>query len=782
MFYNYLKIALRNLMRHKVFSFINLFGLALGMAGTLLIGLWVYDEYSYNCFYPASDRLYAVRMLDGDYTSLITNSPLTEALKADIPAVEKATKLSWQENLLLQVGDKSFKQPGYYASSDFFDVFQFPVLQGNPQRALQTPNNIVITREVANIYFGTVNAVGKTIQFDNNKSYAVGAVIENVPTNSSLQFNWIVNFKVIDQDWMHIWSNYSFTTYVKLRPGVMAAQAEASMRGIMQKYDPDPRNSKVQPILQPLADVYLYSEYEHGQAIGGRIKYLRLFSLVAVFTLLIACVNFMNLSTARSAGRAREVGVRKVIGAGRSSLLGQFMGESLLMVLLALLLALAIVTLALPALNTLTQKQLSLNLTSPALGAGLLGLALITGLLAGSYPALFLSSLQPVRVLKGAFKTGANAALMRKGLVVFQFVLSIFLIVGMLVVSRQMHYLRTKNLGLDRENVFYVPVEGNLGVKRDVFRQELLRSDAVKAVTTTGSLPIDIQSNTTGNLVWPGKDPKNREETVWQMHVGNDFLKTMRIPLLSGRDFREGSTSDSVNILINESAAKLIGIPDPVGQPITFQRQKGRIIGLMKDFHLASLHQPIQPLVIQQHPNWTNYILIRSQSGRTADAIAVAEKLSRQINPAYPFDYHFLDEEYEKLYRNEMLIGSMVNTFGLVAILISCLGLFGLATYTAEQRTKEIGIRKVLGASVTGIVSMLSKDFLKLVLIATIIAWPLAWYVMQQWLQNFAYRTSFSWWIFALAGALAVFIALLTVSFQAIKAAVANPVKALRSE
>ncbi|MDQ3291370.1 MAG: FtsX-like permease family protein, partial [Bacteroidota bacterium] len=563
-------------------------------------------------------------------------------------------------------------------------------------------------------------------------------------------------------------------------PKVTAAQAENTMRTLVSKYNPGSESKNVRPILQPLSQVYLYGEYAHGKPVGGRIDYLRLFTLVAVFTLLIACVNFMNLSTARSAARSREVGVRKVIGAGRFALFKQFMGESLIMAFLSLFLALLITTLALPSVNSFTQKQLTLNLAQPALWVSLLGLALFTGLIAGSYPALFLSSLQPVRVLKGTLKTGVNAFRLRQALVVFQFVLSVFLIVGMLVVGQQINYLRTTRLGLDRENVFYVPIEGNLATKRKIFRQELLRADAIRAVATTGELPINIGSNTSGNLIWPGKDPK-QTETVWQMTVGTDFIKTMGITLLSGRDFNQ-SPGDSLNILVNESAAKLMGLKDPVGQPITFMGQKGRIIGLMKDFHLASLHVPIQPLVIRHISDWTNYVLIKTQPGRTVEAIQVTGKIARQLNPAFPFDYHFLDEDYEKLYRNEMLINSIVKAFGLVAILISCLGLFGLVTYTAEQRTKEIGIRKVLGASVTNIVTLLSSEFLKLVLLANILAWPLAWWAVHQWLQNFAYRAPISWKLFALAGTAAVLIALITVSFQAIKAAVANPVKTLRNE
>ncbi|MBC7921324.1 MAG: ABC transporter permease [Ferruginibacter sp.] len=781
MLYHYLTIARRNLLRHKLFSFVNLFGLALGMAGTLVIGLWVRDELSVDRFYPDLDRLYYVRISNGDWAGQQTSGPLADALKKDIPEIEKATKLSWPNNLLIKVGEKAHKEKGYYVSGDFFDVFQFPALRGNPAVALQSPGNIIITRKVARTYFGTIDPVGRILKLDNAKTYVVGAVIENIPPNSSLRFDWVVNFSVFEQDWMRIWSNNFVQTYAKLRPRVTQAQAEKNMRPLIQKYDPSRWNKDLRPILQPLSEVYLYGEYRQGKPTGGRIEYLRLFSMVALFTLLIACVNFMNLSTARSATRAREVGVRKAVGAARTSLMKQFMGESTLMTLLALALALGMVSLVLPGVNELTQKTLSLNVAEPAFWLGLLALVFVTGFVAGSYPALFLSSLRPVEVLKGTLKMGAHATWFRQSLVVFQFTLSIFLIVGMLTVAYQMHYVRTKHLGLDRTNVFYVPIEGDLAARQPVFRQELLRSGAVSSVTAADLLPIDVGSNTSGNLVWPGKDP-NQLETVWQLTVGYDFIQTMNISLVDGRDFRAGLAGDSANILVNESAAKLMGLKNPVGQPITFQGQKGRIIGLMKDFHLASLHTPIGPLVVRHHPDWTSYLLIKTQPGQTAQAIRAAEQIARRLNPNYPFDYHFVDEDYEKLYRNESLINRIIQAFGAMAIVISCLGLFGLAAFTAERRTKEIGIRKVLGAGVSDIVALLSGDFLKLVLIANLIAWPLAYYAMRRWLEGFTYRIDMGWWIFGLAGVSAVLIALLTVGYQAIKAAVANPVESLRTE
>ncbi len=777
---NYLKIAFRNLIKNKLFSAINVFGLALGMSCSLIIGLWVNDELSFNRFFKNLDQLYMIRLTGGATAWEQTPSPLTEALKAEIPAVDKAVKLTWKNNFLIKVGTKAGKEEGYYASDDLFDVFQLPALQGNPAVAIKNPNNIVITRSVAQKYFGTTDVVGQVLQLNNTKQYVVGAVIEDVPLHSSIQFNWVVNFKVQQESWMH-WGNNSFIVYVKLKPHATQAQAEAAMKPLLARHTDD---KYTYPILQPLKDVYLYGEYVNGKPAGGRIDYIKVYVLVALFILLIACVNFMNLATARSATRAKEVGVRKVVGAPRSALVGQFMGEAFLVSILAAGIALLLAWLIIPVINEAFQKQLRINFAEPVLWVSFAALVGLTTLVAGSYPAFFLSAMKPVRVLKagtaGIIESAkSKVGVFRKTLVVFQFSLSILLIIGMLVVGRQMNYIQTKHLGLDRENILYVPVEGNLSLKMEAFRQELLRSKGISAVTTTGELPIHIGSTASGQLIWPGKDPKYNE-TIWNMMVGHDFIKTMNVKLLAGRDFQK--TTDSSNYIINESAAKMMGLQDPVGQPVTYKFGKGQIIGLMKDFHMSSLHDPIQPLIFMFKPEWTNFLLIKTRSGQMAEAIRYIEQTTHRFNLNYPFDYHFLDKEYGKLYRSEQLVNTLVNYFGLLAVVISCLGLFGLAAFMAERRSKEIGVRKVLGASVTSVVTLLSTDFLKLVLIAILIASPLAWYAMDQWLQNFAYKVAIEWWMFVLAGLLAVGIALLTVSFQSLKAALVNPVRSLRSE
>jgi putative ABC transport system permease protein len=788
---NYFKIAVRSLRKHKLYSFINVFGLALGMACSLLIGLWVKYELSYDRFWPDADRIHFVRinsLFNGEtQTSFVTPGPLQEVIAKDIPEVAAVTKLTYSAERLVKVGEKSAQVSGRYASADFFRVFEVPVRAGDPQAALAQPNRIVITRRVAEQFFPNGQALGQPLQLDNDRFFTVGAILENLPTNGTVAFDWLVNFQVQEQDWMKTWGNNSFTTYVRLKPRTTAAQAEATMKSVYERYT-DWKNAKsTYPVLQPLTEVHLYGEYQNGRAVGGRIEYVRIFSLVAVFMLLIACINFMNLATARSAMRAKEVGVRKVVGAERLSLVGQFLSESVLTSLLAVGLALGLVWTVLPTFNAVFDKQLALDLTNPALWLGIGGLVLLTGLLAGSYPALFLSGLQPVRILKGTlgFGTGrasSRPAQFRRALVVFQFTLSVFLIVGMLAVGRQMQYLRTKHLGLDRENLLYVPLEGDLNgeSKTETYRQEVLRLPSVAAATTTSDVPLNIQG-WSGDLNWSGKDPNLQTQTA-PLQVGGDFIRTMNIQLLAGRDFRTAGLADSASYIINETAAKLMGMTHPVGQEMTFWMGKGRIVGLMKDFHLKSLHEPIGPLVLMYNPIENSYLFVKTRAGQTPQALADLERVTKALNPNYPFTYHFLDEAYEKLYRAEQQIHTLVNYFGVLAILISCLGLFGLSAFTAEQRTKEIGVRKVLGASVANIVGLLSKDFLRLVLLALVIASPLAWWAVNQWLRSFEYRAELSWWVFGLAGILAVAIALLTVSFQSVKAALMNPVKSLRTE
>jgi putative ABC transport system permease protein len=783
MLQNYFKIAVRSLLKNKLFSFINIFGLALGMTCSLLIWLWVKDEVSFNHSYPRLENMYMVRSgseWKGTYSvGTVTPGPWIESFEKEVPEIEAITKITWDKELLVKAGEKTTKENGIYATKDFFKVFRAPFVAGNPENAIEQPTSIAISRKMAEKLYGTTNAVGRTLKLDNAKEFIVSAVFEDVPANSSEQFDWVVNFKVQEQDWMKWWGNYSFKTYLMLHPKANHAIAEKTMQKVINKYRPPQLTGF--PVIQPMKDVHLYSEYDGLKASGGRIEYVRVFSIVAIFILLIACVNFMNLATARSVSRAKEVGVRKVVGAEKKYLVMQFIGESLIVSGLAAGLSLIFVYTLIPVFNEVVQKKIDLTTSDPFLWFSVVGLIIITGFVAGSYPALYLSALQPVRVLKGKLGINDSSAFLRKGLVVFQFGLSVFLIVGMIVIGQQMNYIQTKRLGLDKENVLYIPLEGDLYNKLEAFRQEVINSPSVVAATTSGSIPTNITGNS-GDLDWPGRS-KDVDNTVYATYVGYDFTKTMHIEMAGGRDFSKEFAADTANYIINEAAAKMMNMKDPVGKQVKFWMGNGTIVGLMKDFHLASFHSAIKPLILVNYKGMnTEFMMVRTQPGRTAAAIAHLEKTTRKFNPAYPFFYHFLDEDYERMYRSEMIVNTLIRYFGFLAILISCLGLLGLAAFTAEQRTKEIGIRKVLGANVASVIALLSKDFVKLVVLAFVVACPISWYAMNKWLSSFEYHIDLTWGIFILAGATALFIALFTVSFQSIKAALANPVKSLQTE
>jgi putative ABC transport system permease protein len=799
MLLNYFKIAWRNIIRNKAFSAINILGLALGMACSLLIFLWIQDELSVDNYHANGPQLYNVmqrQLYDGKVDAgRFTPGVLPDELKKQFPEIVYAAGYTgWDAQMTFAVGDKINKETGHWAGADWFNMFSIPLLAGTPATALSSPNGIAISRKVAESYFDNpVAALGKSIRIDNRDDYQVTAVFENLPENSSDNYDFLLNWQncLTRNPWMKEWGNNGPHTRIMLRPDANVANLDAKLKPFLRKYNKDiGKNFDAQLFLQAYPDGYLYSNFKNGQQDGGRIEYVRLFSIVAVFLLLIACINFMNLATARSIKRAKEVGVRKVIGAVRSLLVGQFIGEALLFTVLALGFALFLVFFLLPSFNSLTGKHINLQTTQTSFWIVLISMALLTGLLAGSYPALFLSSLEPVRVLKGSLRFGSGARLFRQGLVVFQFVLSMLLIVGTIIVYRQVNYVQTTNLGYERENLIYVPVEGELTALSTykTFKDELLRQPGILAVSSMQEAPTNIGSST-GGVTWPGKDPNVNIE-ITQTAVGYDLIKTLKLKL-TGRDFSPEFGTDTSNYLINEATARRIGYKNRtgglagslVGQPITMWGKAGKIIGVMEDFHFQSLHIPIAPLIIRLNtdPGSQNF-LIRTQPGQTKQALASVETLWKQLNPKFPFSYRFADEEYQKLYKSEAIVGMLANYFAFLAIFISCLGLFGLSAFTAEQRTKEIGVRKVLGASVGGIVGLLSKDFLKLVLIAILIASPLSWYAMNRWLQGFAYKLDIEWWIFALAGVLAVGIALLTVSFQSIKAALMNPVKSLKTE
>ena len=789
---NYFKAAWRNLIRNKSFSFINIFGLALGISCSLLIMLWVQDERSVDGFHKNGNQLYQVyerQYADGKVdASYPTQGLLASELKKTIPEVQYASGYEYASapgtRNTFEVNGKINKMLGCFAGTDFFSMFSYPLLEGRPATALVSPSSIAISRRMADLFFGSPdNAIGKVMQFENRESLLVTAVFENIPANSSQQFDFLrswIDF-VNQNKWVNNWGNTSPATFVMLRKEADRFKVESKIKDFVYRYQQKTEGSTVELALQPYTEKYLHSTFKNGYIDGGRIEYVRLFTIVAAFLLLIACVNFMNLATASSTKRAREVGLRKVIGALRSALIGQFIGEAILLTFFSMIIGVLVAALILPAFNNLTGKELSIPFTQPLFWATLSGLLVITGTVSGSYPALFLSSLRPTKVLKGTLKFGWGATFFRRGLVVFQFTLSVVMIVGMIVIYRQMNYIQEKNLGYDRENLLYIPIEGELITKYPLFREQAGKISGVGSISKMRNSPTVIEHHT-GSIEWTGKDP-NLSVSFADAVVGYDFVKTLNLKIKEGRDFSRDFRADSASYILNETAANKIGYKNPVGQSVNWGNRKGTIIGVLKDFHFNSIHQSIEPLIVRLDENWGwGTILVRTEAGKTKEAIAGLETLYKKMNSKFPFTYQFSDQEYTNLYRSEEVVSKLANIFAFLAISISCLGLFGLATFTAAQRTKEIGVRKVLGASIPDIAAMLSANFLKPIIIALLIAFPIAWYAMNSWLEGFAYKVDLEWWVFAIAGIATLFIALLTVSYQSVKASFSNPVTSLRSE
>ena len=787
---NYLLVAFRNLTRNKVFSTINILGLALGLTCSLFIGLWVYDERNVDQFNVHGDRLYTVyeRQFTGGVIKSQYNVPgiLAAEMKRVLPQVEYASSFTPPEVNTFRAGEKILKMEGCYAETDLFTMFTYPLLEGDKATVLSEPVDIAISRKMAVGLFGSPHAaIGKPLQFNNNVEMKVTGVFEDLPANASNKFDYVINYAFFlkGNEHMTSWGNTGVRAYFMLKEGANPATMGRQLTQLLDGHTHYKSGYRVELDIQRFNEMYLHSGFNSlGQLEGGRIEYVRLFSIVAVFILLIACINFMNITTARSARRAKEIGVRKVVGALRISLIRQFIGEALMLTGIAMAVALLLLAILLPAFNSLTQKQIVFP-SGVVFWVCIAGVLLVTGVIAGSYPALFLSSFRPVSVLKGTLKLSGGNVLFRKGLVVFQFVVSIALIVGTIVVSRQVSYIQTKDLGYNRENLLYIPQEGDINGKYKLFKQEALKIPGVQYVSHIGDEPTNITSATWG-IDWTGKDP-NSKPTFGDEEVGYDFAKTMGIEVLQGRDFRPEMATDSGGVILNEEAIRIMGYKDPIGKPFTLWDNKETIVGVVKDFHFNSLHMPVRGFIMYLGENARGgTILVRTQPGRgkTREALDGLAALWKKMNPQFPFTYQFSDAEYDKLYKSEQMAGILSNCFAVLAIAISCLGLLGLAIFTAEQRTREIGIRKVLGASIRSLFGLLSGEFLLLVFIAFVVASPLAWWAMHEWLQDYAYHTDISWWMFLVAGCAVVIVTLLTVGWQAIKAALANPVKSLRCE
>ena len=806
MFKNYFKVGIRNILKHKAFSFINVSGLAIGMATCVLIMLYVMDELSYDKHFKDGHRIYRIASVVQDEKWVANPAPMAEGLKKDFPEVEQATRLlrfPGAERMLLKdelTKKQSFENNAYYVDSTFFELFNYDFKYGNPNTALRDPNTIVISEQVAAKFFGNENPVGHVLKVGlsfGDFDYTVKGVFRDTKNKSHIPANLLLSMTNGDiggwvqaqTDWS---SNSIFHTYVKLKEGSDATAFDGKLADFLKRNggkDLEATGVKKELFIQPLESIYLYSDYGYEVASNGNIKYIYIFTSIAAFLLLIACINFMNLSTARSEKRAREVGLRKVVGARKRALVSQFLSESVLMSLLALVLAVALIQLLLPTFNQLTNKDLSL-LGVPNVFAWLFALTIITGLISGTYPAFYLSSFKPVTVLKGKLLNTISAVAVRKSLVVFQFTISIILILGAIVIGQQMKYLSNQGLGFNKNQQIILPIQTNEANKNSTtLANELLANSQVINVTKGGTYP-GIESVTSMLFYGEGKTAHENVD-VQTTYAEPGYIETLGIKLLQGRAFSKEFADDTNAVILNEEAVKQLGytVDNSVGKKIfyEFQNQKHsmNVIGVVKDYHFQSLHQKIKPLMLTPAPFFggpNQYLIANVKSTSYAELITAFEKKWKKINPESPFSYSFLDEDFQKNYIKEERTSQLIQYFTVIGIVIACMGLFGLATFIAEQRIKEIGVRKVLGASITQIVTLLSKDFLKLVIISIIISSPIAYYLMNKWLQEFAYRIDIQWWIFVLAGMVATLIAFCTVGYQAIKAALTNPVKSLKSE
>jgi len=793
MFLNYLKIALRNIKRHKGYSFINIAGLAIGLACCILIFLWVWDELSYDRFHEHIHELCRVvrseRSQDGTISRFAgTPRPLGPSFKEAYPEIIEFARFHpyKSERVLLEYKDNKFYEDGFsFADPSFFAVFTFPFIQGDPKTALSEPYAVVITEQTAEKYFGSKDAIGRTLTMKNWGDFTVSGIIKNIPANSHIQFDFISPIGILFErfSWMRGWRMPHFYTYVLLEKISNIHNLNAKIRDHIKGIDPELfKIATLHFALQPVEDIHLRSNYKFDLSGHSEIKsvYVTFFSAIAVFVLIIACINFMNLATARSANRAREIGIRKVSGANRSDIAKQFFGESLLMSLISLGIAIILVALSLPVFNALTGKQLNFTLFSNMnILLGILGIAVITGCLSGLYPSMLLSSFQPASVLKGTLASGSKGFLFRRILVITQFTLSLILIIGTVIIYRQLDYMQSMKLGYDKDYLLYFAKQGGLRGQYDAFKSTLLKNPYILGVTTSSDVPTHTRHLTIIED-WEGKSPEDRILMNY-FSVDHDFIETFGIEMVAGRNFsKDFSTDTNEGYVVNEEAVKQMGIKSPIGKRFSLWNYKGHIIGVMKNFHFKSLHDIIEPLIFRIQPQWDRYIFVRVRSAGIADTLKSLESVHHQFNPEYPFEFKFLDEEIEQLYQVEKRMMQTFQSFTGLAIFISCIGLFGLAAFMAEQRTKEIGIRKVLGASVPGVVMLLCKDFTKWILIANVIGWPLAFVVMKMWLQNFSYRIGPGIWQFLMPGIVMLCIALLTVSYHSLKAALANPVDSLR--
>lgn len=786
---NYFRIAWRNLLKNRLFSLINILGLSVGMTFAMLIGLWVKYESSVDTFHENRERVAIVLrnvLFNNDkITHFAEPLPLYDELKSAYPEVKRLTRLDLGIPHTLKVDENRFNKRGLYVDPDFLKIFSFPLVKGNPETVLDEPNAIVLTESLAEGLFGNHNPIGKIVRMDNQHDLIVTGVAKDVPQNSSLGFEFLVPFEhnIQVNAWVKNaktqWGNNFLRIVLELNEGASMEAFSAKIKPILQQKMNDPKRGAL--FLHPLTKWHLYGEFKDWVNVGGRIDYVRLFAVVGLLVLLIACINFMNLSTARSEKRAKEVGIRKAVGSQRRQLIGQFLCESLLTAFFAFLLSLELLSLVLPLLKDLGFENISFDFTNISMLLVVFAACVLTGLLAGSYPALYLSSFAPVKVLKGAMNMGKGAITPRKILVVSQFTFSIALIISTVIVYQQIQHAKSRPLGYDPDNLISFRATSDLIKNYHVLKQELLNTGMVEAVSSASSPMTEIW-NIWGDFSWAGKDP-NSNIVFSAIMTGYDYDKTSGLKLKEGRFFSRDFSTDSTAVILNEAAVKTIGFDNPIGQSIKLGDRTLSVIGVIENIVMDDPFHPVLPSAILFNPTWIGNITLRLKSNADLRmALATIQPIFEKHNPAYPFEYRFVDQEFERKFTSENQVGKLAGIFAGLAIFISCLGLFGLAAYMAESRTKEIGVRKVLGATVINLWAMLSKDFIVLVLISCLIASPVAVWFMKGWLEKYQYRIEINWWVFVLAGGLALLIALLTVSTQAIKAALVNPVEALRYE
>ncbi len=804
---NYIKTAFRNLLKNKGFTAINVLGLALGLATCLLIVFYVFDELSFDRYNVNADRIYRINNdvkfggNEGSYSE--SPAPTAAALKVDFPEIEQVTRFRQRGGNQVKKGNQNIQEDNMvYADPAIFSVFTLPMIDGKPATALKETHSVVISERIALKYFNSTSAVGKVLTFNDTALYKVTGVIKNIPKQSHFDFDFFISMPTLAESKEEAWFSNNFDTYILFRPGFDIKHFQAKLPMFLRKHA-EPQLVSILHMtfdkleqtgnyfrfsLIPLKKIHLESNTKYDMGSKGDIKIVYIFSAIAMFILLIACVNFMNLSTARSSNRAKEVGVRKVLGSPRKYLIAQFLTESIMVTLAGAIIALLIAWAFLHTFNQMSGKELTV--TSQIMGWLLPVLAIfvvVVGCVAGSYPALFLSGFQPIEVLKGKLASGFKGGMLRSSLVVFQFAISIFLIIGTIVIYNQLKYIQSKDLGYNRDHVMIVQRVWTLGNKAKIFKQEIKQLAGVKSATLTGYLPTSGYNNNSSLFKDPVLDAKKAlQSSIW--NVDEDYIPTLGIKMAAGRNFSKDMSTDSTAIIINQAAVQLLGFSNPLNQNLYLPMdnmakvmKRFHIIGVIKDFNFKSLRENVTPLVLFDSED-TGALSIRMSSADIPNLLAQVKNKWTSMSPGLQFDYSFMDQDYEKNYYAEQRVGKIAIAFTSLAIVIACLGLFGLAAYAAEQRTKEIGIRKVLGANISSIVGMLSKDFIKLVLIAIIIASPFAWWAMHTWLQGFAYRQNIQWWVVALAGLAAILIAFITISFQSIKAALTNPVKSLRSE